>query len=66
MQREQTPSWVGPLTALAIALILIGLAILLAWTIGAEHEESGEAAATMSAVAAAAIPASGRATVAFR
>jgi hypothetical protein len=44
MQREQSPSWVGPLTALVIVLILIGLAILFAWTIGEDAGSSEHAA----------------------
>lgn len=48
MRREQTPTWVGPLTAALIILVLAFIGVLLAMTVfasGEEDEESGEPAA---------------------
>ena len=48
MQREQTPTWVGPVTAVLIILVLAFIGVLLAMTVfasGEEHEESEEPAA---------------------
>ncbi|MGH2583721.1 MAG: hypothetical protein ACRDJE_02270 [Dehalococcoidia bacterium] len=49
MQREQpAPSWLGPLTALMVVVILGGLAVLIWLTIwggGAEEEEAEESGA---------------------
>jgi len=45
MDREQTPSWMGPLTALLILLVVAGLLVLLSWTIWGSEEESDAAGA---------------------
>lgn len=48
MQREQTPTWVGPATAALILLVLAGIGAVLWMTVfsgGEEHEEPAAPAA---------------------
>jgi hypothetical protein len=48
MQREQAPSWVGPLTALIVVLVVAFIAVVLWLTVfasGGEEESHDEGAA---------------------
>jgi autotransporter translocation and assembly factor TamB len=49
MQRERTPSWVGPVTTVLLILVLAGIGVLLWLTVFAAGEEHGESGAEPAA-----------------
>lgn len=49
MQREQRPTWVGPVTTVLLILVLAGIGVLLWLTVFADGEEHGESNAEPAA-----------------